>query len=227
MSRVLVCVQQPLMQEGLAAVLDREPAVTVVARAGDVATAIGVVVRQPVDVVVISHDPPVLDGIDLARKLPPRDGSRLMAVLLLVSALAEEEVLEALRVGVRGVLPKEVATQSLATAVHDIHLGAMVLATPTAIRLVGRLVRGMPSTFGYRPQSLTELTSRELDVLVLVARGHSNQGIATQLSVSEATVKSHLYHLCRKLNLRDRTHAAILAYETGLIRPSPLAEPSG
>jgi DNA-binding NarL/FixJ family response regulator len=210
------------MREGLVAVLGRDASVTVTA-AADVATALGMVHRQPPDVLVVSHDPPVLDGLDLMRKLVRPDGSRPAAAVLLSSTTAEDEMLEALKGGVRGLLPKGAAARSVVSAIHDVNEGALVLAVPPAIRLIGRLVGGTPSSLGRRPQALAALTGRELDVLGLVAKGHSNRGIAAQLAVSEATVKSHLYHLCRKLNLRDRTHAAIVAYETGLIRPAPYA----
>jgi DNA-binding NarL/FixJ family response regulator len=212
------------MRQGLVTVLEHDPNVAVVAETGDADTAIGVVERQHLDVVVISHDPPALDGIDLVRKLPRGKGARRVPTVLLVSGEPEEDMLEALKAGVMGLLPRDLAVSSLASAIHDVSIGAMVLATPAAKRLAHRLVRGMPSHSDRRAQSLTTLTGRELEVLVLVAKGLSNRSIATQLCVSEATVKSHLYHLCRKLHIPDRTHAAIIAYETGLIRPSRLME---
>jgi DNA-binding NarL/FixJ family response regulator len=96
----------------------------------------------------------------------------------------------------------------------------MVLKSAPAVQLIHLLLNRSPHHAPAASSRLSQLTSRERDVLALVANGHSNRIIAGMLSLSEATVKSHLYHLCQKLGLRDRTQAVILAYETGLVRPS-------
>jgi DNA-binding NarL/FixJ family response regulator len=108
--------------------------------------------------------------------------------------------------------------QALAGAIREIAAGAMLLKSPAAVGLIDQLINRSPKVAVAPDSLLSRLTHRERDVLALVANGHSNLEIAQKLYLSEATVKSHLYHLCQKLGLRDRSQAVILAYETGLVR---------
>jgi len=130
----------------------------------------------------------------------------------------DEYVYTALRHGASGFLLKDVRPEQLAEAVRIVAAGEMLLAPVIMRRLVEQYVR-RPRPGADKPKPLAALTERELDVLRLIARGHSNAEIAGGLFLSETTVKTHITHLFAKLNLRDRTQAVVLAYETGLIQP--------
>lgn len=218
--RVVVCDPNPLTREGLAAVLDRDTDITVAGCAATVHESTSLAEEHRPAVMVVSHDPSAFDGIELARLVGPPGYLPPISTLLLVTGSCDDELLCALQAGVLALLPKDTALPSLSCAIRSIASGSMVLGLPQAVCMMRRLANRSPSVGASQPARLGALTERELDVLRLVASGHSNQVIAKELSVSEATVKSHLYHLSRKLNLSDRTQAAILAYETGLVRAS-------
>jgi DNA-binding NarL/FixJ family response regulator len=215
-TRVVVCDAQPVMREGLLAIVARDAHLTVVGQAATTAEAIEVARRTEPAVVVVTHEPPDVNGIAVGRALtqhgPPP------GVVLLLNDGRQETLLEALQAGVRGLLAKRTASHELAPAIRTVASGSTVLALPDAIGLLGRLVHRFPVTFVGRSRELSELTRREIEVLQLIAKGQSNHRIARDLSLSEATVKSHVYHMCRKLNIRDRTQAVILAYESGLVK---------
>jgi DNA-binding NarL/FixJ family response regulator len=171
-------------------------------------------------VALINHDANAVDGIAMARRLRRTAPDNAPGILMLSSRTEQAELLSALKGGVRGLLPGNCDPRTLPAAIRDIAGGAMVLKSPNAVQLIGRLLNRSPEVAASAGSGqLALLTTRERDVLSLVANGHSNLVIAKMLSLSEATVKSHLYHLCQKLGLRDRTQAVILAYETGLVRP--------
>ncbi|QEU94721.1 DNA-binding response regulator [Streptomyces kanamyceticus] len=223
--RIAVCDSRHLARAGLIGVLAREPDISVVAEVWDAADVAGTLRTERPDVVVVSHDPLVMDGIAVAEALGscPELASLGAGVLMLCDSLEHDELLSALRGGVRGVLPVNGDPYTLAAAIREIAAGAMLLKSPTAVGLINRLVSRSPGVTVVPGSHLARLTHRERDVLSLVANGHSNCEIAQKLTLSEATVKSHLYHLCQKLGLRDRAQAVILAYETGLVRACPAA----
>ncbi|MEU8433926.1 response regulator transcription factor [Streptomyces sp. NPDC029216] len=218
--RVLLCDPHHLTRAGLASVLEREPDIAVVGEALHTGDVEGAVRSLRPHVALVSHDPDTMDGIAVARGLRRTGWNNAPGVLMLTSGTDDEELLSAMRGGIRGLLPGNCDPRSLPGAIRDIAAGAMVLKSPSAVQLIRLLLHRSPAMAPPGSSQLSLLTSRERDVLVLVANGHSNLVIAKMLSLSEATVKSHLYHLCQKLNLRDRTQAVILAYETGLVRPS-------
>ncbi|GHI86861.1 LuxR C-terminal-related transcriptional regulator [Streptomyces xanthophaeus] len=208
------------MRVGLASVLEREPDIRIVGEALHT-REVEVAVRElRPHVALISHDPDAMDGIAIATALRRTVGVAMPGVLMLSSGTEDEELLSALRGGVRGLLPGNCDPRSIPGAIRDIAGGAMVFKSPPAVQLIRLLLNRSPQMAPATSSQLSLLTSRERDVLSLVANGHSNLVIAKMLSLSEATVKSHLYHLCQKLGLRDRTQAVILAYETGLVRAS-------
>jgi DNA-binding NarL/FixJ family response regulator len=157
-----------------------------------------------------------MDGLEATRLLmtsqsPPR-------VLMLTTFDLDEYVYDALRAGASGFLLKDVRPEQLADAVRAVAAGDALLAPTITRRLVEQYLRRPPP--GTRtPPGLTSLTDRELEVLRLVARGRSNQQIASTLFLGESTVKTHLTHLFAKLGLRDRAQAVVLAYESGLVQP--------
>ncbi|MGJ5752090.1 DNA-binding NarL/FixJ family response regulator [Streptomyces puniciscabiei] len=218
--RVLICDPRHLMRAGMVSVLEREPDISVVGEALDGREMLTAVQSLRPHVALINHDADAVDGIAMARRLRRTAPDNAPGVLMLSSRTEQAELLSALKGGVRGLLPGNCDPRTLPAAIRDIAGGAMVLKSPNAVQLIGRLLNRSPEVAASAGSGqLALLTTRERDVLSLVANGHSNLVIAKMLSLSEATVKSHLYHLCQKLGLRDRTQAVILAYETGLVRP--------
>ncbi len=208
----------------MVSVLEREPDISVVGEALDGREMLAAVQSLRPHVALINHDSDAVDGIAMARSLRRMAPDSAPGVLMLSSRNEQAELLSALKGGVRGLLPGNCDPRTLPAAIRDIAGGAMVLKSPKAVQLIGRLLNRSPEVAASAGSGqLALLTTRERDVLSLVANGHSNLVIAKMLSLSEATVKSHLYHLCQKLGLRDRTQAVILAYETGLVRPCAAA----
>lgn len=218
--RVLVCDPQPVVRAGLTAILGRDPETVVAGEACDGNEVVAAALQLRPTVVVVDHQTLASGGIEATGQLAGPGVADPIGVLLLTEAVQEEELIAALRAGARGLLRKDGSPGMLVHAVHVVATGGLVLATgpPVTTDLLDRLLRGS-SPMARPPAALAALTARELEVLRLVARGYSNQVIANTLSLCEATVKSHLHHLSRKLDLQDRTQAAVLAYETGLMQP--------
>jgi DNA-binding NarL/FixJ family response regulator len=216
--RVLLADDQALVRGGFRAILDAEPDIEVVAEASDGAEALELAARHRVDVALMDIRMPRLDGIEATRRLLAEPRSPPTRVLVLTTFDLDDYVYEALRAGASGFLLKEVLPEQLAPAVRIVAGGEALLAPSITRRLIERFAhRPVP---GRQPKaSLEELTPRELDVLRLLARGMSNAEIAQQLIVGEATVKTHVAHVLAKLNLRDRIHAVVFAYESGLVQP--------
>jgi DNA-binding NarL/FixJ family response regulator len=147
-------------------------------------------------------------------------------VLALTTFDLDEYVYEAMKAGASGFLLKAVRPEQLAAAVRVVAAGETLLAPPITRRLIEEFV-SRPPPGARAPAELDELTERELDVLKLVARGMTNAQIAESLVVSEATVKTHLSHILRKLALADHVQAVVMAYESGLVRPGEPSESGG
>ena len=216
MIRVLVADDQALVRGGFRLILEAQPDIEVVGEAADGREAVARAQEQRPDVVLMDIRMPGMDGLEATRLLmttqsPPR-------VLMLTTFDLDEYVYAALRVGASGFLLKDVRPEQLADAVRTVAAGDTLLAPVITRRLVEQYLRRPPP--GTRaPPGLSSLTDRELEVLRLVARGRSNQQIASTLFLGESTVKTHLTHLFAKLGLRDRAQAVVLAYESGLIQP--------
>jgi DNA-binding NarL/FixJ family response regulator len=165
---------------------------------------------------------PGVDGIEATRRLgritkqPPR-------VLMLTTFDLDEYVYEALRAGASGFLLKDAPADQLISAIRIVAAGEALLAPSVTRRLITEFVRRPVTT---DTPALTQLTGRELEVLKLLARGLSNAEIATELYLSDATVKTHVKRVLAKLNLRDRVQAVVLAYETGLVHPGETSTPT-
>jgi DNA-binding NarL/FixJ family response regulator len=214
--RVLVADDMELVRAGFIAILDRQEDIEVVGEAENGAMVIEQFPTLKPDVVLMDVRMPVMDGIEATRRLlaatdPPR-------VLMLTTFDLNEYVYEALRAGASGFLLKDVPRDELATAIRTIARGDALLAPAITRRLVEDFVR-RPAPGGGRPAAFEELTGRELEVLTLIARGHSNAEIADELFLSQATVKTHVTRVLQKLEVRDRVQAVIAAYEHGLISP--------
>ena len=159
---------------------------------------------------------PVLDGIEATRRIVASGNSA--RIIVLTTFDADEYVFAALRAGASGFLLKDVRPADLVEAIRIVARGDALLAPTVTRRLLDRFAMDLPDTDS-APPDLGELTERELEVLRLVALALSNAEIAAQLVVSEATVKTHVSAVLRKLQLRDRVQAVVLAYDVGLVRP--------
>jgi DNA-binding NarL/FixJ family response regulator len=197
----------------------------VVGEAGDGREAIDQVRSLRPDVVLMDIRMPELDGLEAARRIladgvagetPPR-------ILMLTTFDLDEYVYEALRAGASGFLLKDTPPEQLVAAIHVVAEGEALLSPSVTRRVIAEFVKGV----GPKPQAqfprLEDLTARELEVLVLIARGLSNAEIATTLYVSETTVKTHVARILMKLGLRDRVQAVVLAYEAGVVTPGDTA----
>ncbi|GAB3280376.1 response regulator [Parasphingorhabdus pacifica] len=212
---VLVADDQAMIRAGLVALLNAEPELRVLAEVADGHAAVAAVRRRPPDIVLMDVRMPELDGISAARAIIELTEGRTSVLMLTVHDL-DEYVYSALRAGASGFLLKDAAPEELVRAVRTVAAGDALLAPSVTRRLLQRF-----ASLGVRDAAseLGELTSRETDVLLEVARGGSNAEVARNLGLAELTVKSHLYHVMRKLGLNSRTQLVIAAYETGLVSP--------
>jgi DNA-binding NarL/FixJ family response regulator len=215
MIRVLVADDEALVRGGVRMILEAHDELEVVAEATDGAAALEAVARLRPQVVLMDVRMPKLDGIEATRRIAAAGSDT--RVLMLTTFDHDELVYDALRAGASGFLLKSAPPEQLIAAVRTVVAGDSLLAPVITRRLVEAFVRGPRP--GDRPTALAELTDREREVLRLIARGRSNSEIAGELFVSEGTVKTHVNRIFRKLDLRDRVQAVVLAYETGLVRP--------
>ena len=214
MIRVLIVDDQVLVRTGFRLILSAEADIEVVGEAGDGREAIGLARTTVPDVVLMDVRMPGVDGIEATAAIVQEPTSP--RVLVLTTFDLDDVVYDALRAGASGFLLKDAPEERLLTAIRVVADGGSLFAPSVTRRLIEEFSRrAAPST----PPSLEELTPRELEVLRLVAGGLSNGEIAARLVVSEHTVKTHVAHILQKLDLRDRTQAVVLAYESGLVRP--------
>jgi DNA-binding NarL/FixJ family response regulator len=213
-TRVLIADDQALMRTGFRMILDTQPDIEVVGEAIDGTDAVRHYERLTPDVVVMDVRMPVMDGIEATRKLTAHDPPA--RVLILTTFDLDEYVYEALRAGASGFLLKDRPPEELVAAVRVIAGGEALLAPSVTRRLIEEFAK-RPATA--TRNELAELTEREREVLVLMARGLSNGEIARSLFVAETTVKTHVGRILSKLRLRDRAQAVVLAYESGLVQP--------
>ena len=213
--RIVVADDQALMRGGFSMILGAEDDLEVVGEAIDGADAVRAFERLHPDVVVMDVRMPVMDGIEATRRITTVDAAA--RVLILTTFDLDEYVYDALRAGASGFLLKDRPPEELVAAVRIVASGEALLAPSVTRRLIERFARHPGSVAA--PDGLDDLTEREREVLALMARGASNTEIARQLFVAETTVKTHVGHILRKLGLRDRAQAVVLAYESGLVRP--------
>jgi DNA-binding NarL/FixJ family response regulator len=212
--RVLICDDQALVRAGFRAILELQNDIQVVGEAENGAEAVALAERRSPDVILMDIRMPVLDGVDATRRLVA-DGSPAR-ILVLTTFDLDEYVHAAIRAGASGFLLKDVTPSKLLEAIRIVAGGDALLAPSVTRRLLERFARTLPQR-DVSTEALAGLTARETEVLRLLAGGLSNAEIAAELVVSEATVKTHISSLLRKLGLRDRVQAVILAYETGLV----------
>jgi len=214
--RVLICDDHALFRRGLIMVLESEEGIDVVAEAEDGEEAILKAEESAPDVVLMDVRMPGLDGIAATRELLAVSPD--VRVVILTTFEQDDYVFGALSAGASGFLLKRTRPEELIVAIHTIAAGDSLLS-PSVTRTVIQRMAQQPAPDASSRARLDELTPREREVLELMARGLSNTQIAGALVVEESTVKTHVRHILRKLRLRDRVHAVIFAYESGLTRP--------
>lgn len=214
MIRVLIADDQELVRDGFKLMLDVEPDLDVVGEAADGAQAVERVVTLRPDVVLMDIRMPTLDGLEATRRI--RAAGAATQVLILTTYDEDQYLYDALRAGASGFLLKDTKREDLTRAIRTVAAGEALLHPTLTRRLIDRFTRSPAPAPGQR---LPELTDRENDVLLLVARGRANSEIAAELYLSESTVKTDLANLTHKLQLRDRVQAVVLAYERGLVAP--------
>ena len=215
--RVLLADDQALVRSGFRMILESRPDIEVVGEAEDGFEAIEATRRLLPDVILMDVRMPNLDGVEATRRLVDRGTDS--RILILTTFDLDEYVYEAIRAGASGFLLKDVRPQELVDAIHVVAKGDALLAPSITRRLLDRFAEQAPQDPSKPPGQLESLTERELQVLKLVAKGWSNAELAERLFLSETTVKTHVSSVLRKLGLRDRVQAVVLAYEAGLVRP--------
>ena len=223
--RVLVADDQSMVRAGFRLLLSGEEDIEVVAEAGNGLEAVDKAARFNPTVVLMDIRMPELDGLEATRRI--LDGAaadEAPRILMLTTFDLDEYVYEALRAGASGFLLKDTPPEQLVAAIHVVAKGDSLLSPSITRRVISEFVKGT----GPKPQAqfprLEDLTARELEVLLLIARGLSNAEIAKSLFVSETTVKTHVARILMKLGLRDRVQAVVLAYEAGVVTPGDGAE---
>jgi DNA-binding NarL/FixJ family response regulator len=218
--RVLLVDDQSLLRLGFRMVLEAQPDIQVVGEAGDGAQAVTMTRSLQPDVVLMDVRMPVMDGIQATRQIVAAGSAA--RILMLTTFNLDEYVFAALRAGASGFLLKDVPPADLLTGIRAVAAGDAVVAPNVTRRLLDAFAGHLPDpATGRSPtdQRLQQLTDRERQVLVEVARGYSNAEIARLLTVSEATVKTHVGRILTKLGLRDRVQVVVFAYEAGIVRP--------
>ncbi|MFF7262389.1 response regulator [Streptomyces sp. NPDC008159] len=216
--RVLIADDQQMVRQGFSVLLNTQPDIDVVGQAVHGLDAIDKVADLAPQVVLMDIRMPELGGIEATRRITSENPH--IKVLVLTTFDLDEYVYEALRAGASGFLLKDASADQLAEAVRIVAAGDALLAPGITRRLIAEFSRlGTPPRAPLKDR-VGDLTERETEVLSLIAQGLSNAEIAQRLVVAEQTVKTHVGRILVKLGLRDRTQAAVFAYECGLVRPT-------
>jgi len=214
--RILVADAQPLLRDGLKRLLDDEPDMTVVARTGDGAEVVRLADAERPHIALVDLALPGAAGLDVLEKLA--EAGPDTRVLLLAAAIREHELLEALRLGARGVVLKDAPTEMLLKAIRVVHDGQFWFNRSSLARLIQFLRARFPEGGeGGDQRPAMQLTAREREVVALIGGGASNREIASQLGVSVVTVKHHLTHVFDKLGVSNRLELAVYAMNRGLV----------
>ena len=204
--RIVIADDHPVVRDGLCGMLESQPDFEIVGQAADGAEALRLAVELKPDLVLMDLRMPVVDGVTATRQIKVSQPG--IQILVLTTYDSDADILPAIEAGATGYMLKDASRDSLYRAVRAAASGEPVFAPSVSRRLIGRM----------RSPAEEKLSSRELEVLGLVAGGASNSDIAGQLNISQATVKSHLIHIFEKLGVSDRTAAVTLALQRGLIR---------
>jgi DNA-binding NarL/FixJ family response regulator len=219
--RVLIADDQPLMRAAFEMTLRSEEEIELVGQAVDGLDAVTQARRLHPDVILMDVRMPAMDGVEATRILAAED--RATKILILTTFDIDEYVIEAIRAGASGFLLKDVRPADLVEAIRIVARGEALLAPSVTRQLLDTIAASLPSFRPARAEAdvLNVLTPAERKVLSLVGKGASNDEIAVELFVADTTVRTHIRHILEKLDLRDRVQAVVLAYDTGLVQPSP------
>jgi DNA-binding NarL/FixJ family response regulator len=217
--RVLIADDQMMVREGFSVLLNAMPGIEVVGEAVNGREAVAKVRELAPDVVLMDIRMPELNGIEATREIVAADGAA--KVLVLTTFDLDEYVYQALRAGASGFLLKDASARQLADGVRVVASGEALLAPSVTRRLITEFSKlsDKPALMPSAQAAYGDLTDRETEVLVLIAQGLSNSEIAERLVVAESTIKTHVSRILVKLGLRDRTQAAVFAYEARLVTP--------
>jgi DNA-binding NarL/FixJ family response regulator len=221
---VVIADDQMLVRSGFRLILS-SGGIQVVAEAADGQEAVAAALKHRPDVMLMDIRMPEMDGLEATRRILASRSGEDMRIIILTTFDLDQYVYAALSAGASGFLLKDVSPEHLIAAVRLVRSGDALLAPSITRRLVERFA-------GHQPPAevsadLSTLTPRELEVLGLIARGLSNAELAAELTLSEATVKTHVARILTKLQLRDRVQVVVLAYETGLVSPGGTSRPAG
>ncbi|WP_369171103.1 response regulator [Streptomyces sp. R28] len=216
--RVVIADDQQMVRQGFTVLLNTKPDIDVIGQAVDGLDAVAKVAELTPDVVLMDIRMPELGGIEATRRITA--ATPQIKVLVLTTFDLDEYVYEALRAGASGFLLKDASVDQLAEAVRVVAAGDALLAPGITRRLISEFSRLDKRPRAPLKERVGDLTERETEVLALIAQGLSNAEIADRLVVAEQTVKTHVGRILVKLGLRDRTQAAVFAYESGLVRPA-------
>jgi DNA-binding NarL/FixJ family response regulator len=217
--RVVIADDQTLVRTGFRLIL-KEAGITVAAEAANGKEAVAAVLQHRPDVVLMDIRMPGMDGIEATRRILGSKPGGGCQIIILTTFDLDQYVYAALTAGASGFLLKDTSPEQLVAAIQTVRSGDALLAPTITRRLIERFAAPQPDQF-ISHAALSDLTARELQVLRLLARGLSNAELATELTVSTATVKTHVASILAKLQLRDRVQAIVLAYQTGLASPPP------
>ena len=215
--RVLIVDDQAMVRAGFRMLLESEPDIEVAGEAEDGAMAISVIPTLMPDVVLMDIQMPVMDGLEATRQIVATQREALTRVLILTTFERDDYIFEALRAGASGFILKNASPENLIAAIRVVAEGNALLAPSVTRRIIAEFAKKpIPKTY---EEETKRLTDREIQVLRLIARGKTNDEIASELIIGEATVKTHVSNVLTKLNLRDRVQVVVFAYESGLIQP--------
>jgi DNA-binding NarL/FixJ family response regulator len=219
MIRVLLVDDQSLLRMGFRLILEAEPDIEVVGEAGDGASGVSMASALHPDVVLMDVRMPGMDGLRATASIIAADPAG--KVLILTTFDLDQYVFAGLKAGASGFMLKDAPPAELLAAIRTVAGGDAVLAPTTTRRLIDQFARLLPDPGKQQDRDavLSKLTDRERTVFAELAAGRSNREIATELHLSEGTVKIHVGRILTKLGLRDRVQAVVLAYESGLITP--------
>jgi DNA-binding NarL/FixJ family response regulator len=210
MITVLICDDAPIVRMGLRMVLETEPDLTVVGEAADGEEAVEAALRSSPDVVLLDIQMPNVNGIEAAQRILAEPTKT--RVLVLTTYDHDDNVYAALRAGASGFLVKDAPPEQVVEAIRAVAAGEAQLSPSVTRRLLDTI--GLPGS-----AKLPELSEQDTQLLTLVARGRTNAEIARKLDLAQGTVKTYMSRLFARIGARDRTHAVVLAYESGLVRP--------
>ena len=214
---VLLADDQAMVRAGFRMLLEAEPDIQVVGEAEDGVVAVSAVRSLKPDVVLMDIQMPVMDGLEATRHIVAEQSKVPTRVLILTTFERDEYIFESLRSGASGFILKNAPPEDLINAIRVVAEGNALLAPSVTRRIIAEFAKKpVPKTY---EEEIKRLTEREIEVLRLVAKGKTNEEIAGELVISEATVKTHVSNVLTKLDLRDRVQAVVFAYESGLVQP--------